>query len=297
MIHSHSIWKGTGSLYFWSLLTCFLWATSYIAIRLGLDEFPPLTLTALRHVIAALVLLPAIASSKELRQEARNAAVWPIVVYGLLQTAGAFGFLTASIMLIAPGRASIINNTHPFYTLVLAGILLHEHITRWKVLSLLLGFGGILLVLVPGLGGAATNASGNLLALCAALCFSMANTYGRKISRDYDTRVLTAGQMLAGSIVLLVLSVLFERPDFGHVSSYGWIALLYLAIFSSLLPYLIWTHLLKYHEASRLSLFVFSIPVLASVLSFIIFGERFSSSTLLGLGLITGGLLLIGRGR
>jgi len=81
------------------------------------------------------------------------------------------------------------------------------------------------------------------------------------------------------------------------VSVQGWIAVLYLAVFGSLLPYLIWTHLLKYHEASRLSLFVFSIPVLASVLSFVIFGERFSSSTLIGLGLIAGGLLLIGRGR
>jgi len=297
MIRSDSIWKGTGSLYFWSLLTCFLWATSYIAIRLGLDEFPPLTLTGLRYVIAVLVLLPAIASSKELRQEARNAAVWPILVYGLLQTAGAFGFLTASIMLIAPGRASIINNTHPFYTLILAGILLHERITHRKILSLALGFAGALFVLLPRLGGATTNASGNLLSLIAAFCFSMANTYGRKISRDYDTRVLTAGQMLAGGLVLLVLAVVFEHPDFRHVSVQGWIAVLYLAVFGSLLPYLIWTHLLKYHEASRLSLFVFSIPVLASVLSFVIFGERFSSSTLIGLGLIAGGLLLIGRGR
>lgn len=296
MIHSRSIWKGTGSLYFWSLLTCFLWATSYVATRLGLDEFPPLTLTGFRYVIAALVLMPAIGFSNELRAKARNAPVWPILVYGLLQTAGAFGFLTASMTLIAPGRASIINNTHPFYTLVLAGVFLHEHITRWKVLSLLLGFGGVLLVLLPRLGGAATNTSGNLLALCAALCFSMANTYGRKISRSYDTRVLTAGQMLAGSMVLLVLALVFEHPDLGHVSFYRWAAVIYLAVFCSLLPYLIWTHLLKYHEASRLSLFVFSLPVMASLLSFVIFGERFSSSTLVGLGLIAGGLLLIGRG-
>jgi len=297
MVYSKSVWKGTGSLYFWSLLACFLWATNYVATRLGLDEFPPLTLTGFRYAIAALVLLPVFGFSGELRSRARNAAVWPMLVYGLLQTAGAFGFLTASMTLIAPGRASIINNTHPFYTLVLAGVLLREHITRWKVLSLLLGFGGILLVLLPRLGGAATNTSGNLLALCAALCFSMANTYGRRISRSYDTRVLTAGQMLAGSIVLLVLSVFFEHVELGQISSYGWVSLLYLAIFASLLPYLIWTHLLKYHEASRLSLFVFSVPVIASLLSFVIFSERFSSSTLVGLGLIAGGLLLIGRGR
>jgi O-acetylserine/cysteine efflux transporter len=297
MTHSQSIWKGTGSLYFWCLLTCFLWATNYVATRLGLDEFPPLTLSGLRYVIAALVLLPAIGFSSELRSKARNAPVWPILFYGLLQTAGAFGFLTASMTLIAPGRASIINNTHPFYTLVLAGVLLHERITRWKILSLALGFAGALFVLLPRLGGAVTSASGNLLALCAALCFSMANTYGRKISRYYDTRVLTAGQMLAGGLVLLVLAVVFEHPDLGRVSFHGWIAVLYLAVFGSLLPYLIWTHLLKYHEASRLSLFVFSLPVMASVLSFIIFGERFSSSTLMGLGLIAGGLFLIGRGR
>jgi drug/metabolite transporter (DMT)-like permease len=72
---------------------------------------------------------------------------------------------------------------------------------------------------------------------------------------------------------------------------------LYLAVFGSLLPYLVWIHLLKYHEASRLSLFVFSVPVMASLLSFILLGERFSSSTLIGLGLIAGGLVLIGRER
>ena len=170
-----------------------------------------------------------------------------------------------------------------------------EHYPVTALISL--GFAGALFVLLPRLGGATTNASGNLLSLIAAFCFSMANTYGRKISRDYDTRVLTAGQMLAGGLVLLVLAVVFEHPGLRHVSVQGWIAVLYLAVFGSLLPYLIWTHLLKYHEASRLSLFVFSIPVLASLLSFVIFGERFSSSTLVGLGLIAGGLLLIGRGR
>jgi drug/metabolite transporter (DMT)-like permease len=213
MTREPSIWKGTGPLYFWSLLTCFLWATSYIAIRLGLNEFPPLTLTGLRCLVASLILLPAIGFSHELRAGARSARVWPIVVYGLFQTAGAFGFLTVSITLIAPGRASIINNTHPFYTLVLAGALLHERITRWRILSLALGFSGAVFVLLPHLGGASTSASGNLLALGAALCFSMANTYGRKISRYYDTWVLTGGQMLVGSLLLLVLSIFFEHPD------------------------------------------------------------------------------------
>jgi drug/metabolite transporter (DMT)-like permease len=246
-------------------------------------------LAGIRYLLAALILLAAMGSFGSLKEQFRGVKIWPIIVYGLLQTAGAFGFLTLSMALIAPGRASIINNTHPFYTLVMARVFLGERITGRKIISLLLGFVGIFLVLSPTMGGCETHPVGNAFALFAALCFSLANTFGRKISRHYDTRVLTAGQMLAGSGLLLVLSGLFERSDILHVSFAGWVVVVYLAVFSSLLPYLIWTHLLKFYEASRLSLFVFSVPLMASVLSFFVFGERFSLETLSGLGLIAKG--------
>ncbi len=221
--------------------------------------------------------------------------IWPILVYGLFATAGAFGFLTFSMTAIGPGRASIITNTHPFYTLIVARVFLQEKVTGRKILSLVSGFMGIFLVLAPNLGGRQSDPMENLFALFAALCFCTANNFGRKISPGYDTRVLTAGQMLAGATVLVGLSTVVEAREILRISWHGWVAVSYLAVFSSLLPFLIWTHLLKFYEASTLSLFVFSIPLMASLLSFLIFGERFSSSTLFGLGLITCGLLLISQ--
>lgn len=294
MAYRNSLWRGKAQLYCWSLLTCFLWATNYIVTRWGLGHIPPLVLTGVRHLLAALILFLVLSLWGGVRRNYLKVKIWPILVYGLFQTAGAFGFLTVSMTLIAPGRASIINNTHPFYTLVIARIFLQERVTGQKIVSLVLGFVGMFLVLFPKLGGSQSDPVGNLLALLAALCFSLANNFGRKISRDYDTRVLTAGQMFAGSLLLLIMSVFFEHPGILDIPLNGWIAVGYLAVFSSLLPYLIWTHLLKFYEASTLSLFIFSLPLMASLLSFCIFGERFSLSTLFGLGFIASGLIIIG---
>jgi len=276
-------------------LACFLWATNYIVTRWGLEEVPPLTLTGVRYLFAALILILVMGLLGDRRSTFGQVRIWPILVYGLFATAGAFGFLTVSMTRIGSGRASIITNTHPFYTLVIARIFLQETITRPKIFSLALGFVGLSFVLSPRLGGGQTDPVGSLLALFTALCFSAANNFGRRISPGYDTRVLTAGQMLAGAIFLLGLSMFLEGREILHLSWNGWMAILYLAVFSSLLPFLIWTHLLKFYEASTLSLFVFSIPLMATLLSFLIFGERFPLSTLLGLGLITCGLLVIGR--
>ncbi|NIS72083.1 MAG: EamA family transporter [Proteobacteria bacterium] len=287
------MWKGNARLFFWSLLACFLWATNYIVTRWGLAEVPPLTLTGVRYLLASLILIPFMGLRGDRQKNYGPGRIWPILVYGLFATAGAFGFLTVSMTVIGSGRASIITNTHPFYTLIVARLFLQEEITGRKILSLCLGFMGIFLVLSPELGGRHSHPLGNLFALFAALCFSAANSFGQKISPGYDTRVLTAGQMLAGALLLLGISTVLEVREILQISLYGWMAISYLAVFSSLLPFLIWIHLLKFYEASTLSLFVFSIPLLASLLSFLIFRERFSLSTLCGLALITCGLLLI----
>lgn len=293
--NSNALWKGNVQLYFWSLLACFLWATNYIVTRWGLDQVPPLTLTGVRFLLAAWILILAMGLSGGFPRDCRSVSIWPILVYGLLATTGAFGFLTVSMTMIGPGRASIVTNTHPFCTLVIARVFLGERITGRKILSVVFGFVGIFLVLSPKLGGSESEPLGNLLALFTALCFSLSNSFGRKISRHYDTRVLTAGQMLAGGLLLLGLSMVLEGPAISHISLTGWLAIAYLAVLSSLMPILIWIHLLKFHEASKLSLFVFSIPLMASFLSFLVFGERFSLSTVFGLCLIVSGLFMAGE--
>ena len=252
-------------------------AACYPAIKMGLEFAPPLRFGALRTLVGGLALLMVLAvRRKPLWPEARLAR-W-ILPLGLLATTLTFGAMFASPAYTGAGIASVLGNTQPLIIIVLAALLLSEKIGPGKALALGLGLAGVTLLALPALRGqAGHNLLGATLALVSSASAAVASVTVKRLRPGNDLMALTAWQLVAGSVVLLGLSSVFE-PGSSIAWTGGFVGLLlFLAFVGTALSTWLWFWLLQRTEAGRLSLYLFLVPVFGLLIAMTGFGERLNA--------------------
>ncbi len=249
-------------------------AACYPAIKLGLVSAPPLRFGGLRTLIGGLMLLLILViRRKPLWPEARLVR-W-ILPLGLLATTLTYGAMFASPAFTGAGIGSVLGNTQPLIILVLAALFLGEKIGLAKGLTLLLGLTGVILLSLPALREqTGHNLLGALLALGSSASAAVASVTIKKLRPGKDLLSLTGWQLVAGSVVLLILSAVFEAEE-----SIAWTGnfvsiLLLLALAGTALSTWLWFWLLQRTEAGRLSLYLFLVPVFGLLIAMTGFGER-----------------------
>ncbi len=248
-------------------------AVCYPAIKAGLAFAPPLRFAGARTLLGGLaLLLVLVLRRKPLWPEARLAR-W-ILPLGLLATTFTFGAMFASPGYIGAGIGSVLGNTQPLIIIGLAALFLGEKIGLGKVLALLLGLAGVTLLALPTLRGhTGHNLLGATLALGSSVSAAVASVTFKKLHPGDDLISLTGWQLVAGSVVLLGLSAVFE-PHSTIAWTGGFLGLsLFLALAGALSTWL-WFWLLQRTEAGHLSLYLFLVPVFGLLIAIIGFGER-----------------------
>ncbi len=249
-------------------------AACYPAIKTGLEFAPPLQFAGVRTLLGGLVLLLVLViRRKPLWPEARVAR-W-ILPLGVLATTLTFGAMFASPAYTGVGIASVLGNTQPLIIMVLAALLLGERLRPFKILALGLGLAGVTLLALPALSEQTGHPLlGAMLALGSSASAAVASVTVKKLRPGNDLMSLTAWQLIAGSLVLLGLSVVYE-PHGTIMWTGGFVGLLlFLALAGTALSTWLWFWLLQRAEAGRLSLFLFLIPVSGLLIAISGFGER-----------------------
>jgi O-acetylserine/cysteine efflux transporter len=273
-----------------AVLIAAVWGFNFVVIKVGVAGVPPLMLAALRFFFSA---LPAVFFVK------RPAAPFKsIVAYGLLLGVGEFGFLFTAIKLGAPsGLSSILLQSQAFFTAVLAAILLKERLRAHNVTGMLVAGAG-LAVFAFSSGGNAGGMSIPLLLmiLLAALGWAAANVTMRTMS-GANSLGLMVWSSLVSPLPLAALSLVFEGPRatgaaFSNLMPITVGALAYLVIFSTLLGYGLWNHLIMRHGAGRIAPFSLMVPIFGIVSAALVLGERFGPLDAAGAALILAGLLV-----
>jgi drug/metabolite transporter (DMT)-like permease len=175
---------------------------------------------------------------------------------------------------------------------VLSAIVLRERISVWKVLGLIGGFAGALLVVTRGdlsarvLGRPSTL--GDLLIFISTINWAIYSVVGHDIIRKLGPRRATSGAMLFGAVMLAPF-FLVQRGwrELPHLSSTGWGALLFLAVGCSALGYLFWYGALEQIEVSRVAILLYLEPLVTFAAAAVLLGERVSGTV------IAGGLLVL----
>jgi len=231
-------------------------------------------------------------------RQARSAAeVARLLVLGLLGVTLNQVFFVIGLSRTSVAHAAILIGTTPIQVLIIAGLRGQERITVRKAAGMAVALAGVavLTVFEPA---AATGASwsGDFFILITGLCFALFTVFGKEVTREYSTITVNTYAYVGGAVALLPLT-LWEagRQSLAHVSAGAWLCAIYMALFPSVIAYLIYYYALSHMAASRVSAFSYLQPVFASIMGVFMLGEGLSGSVIGGGAVILAGVYLAER--
>jgi drug/metabolite transporter (DMT)-like permease len=268
----------------------FVWGSTFLAIRIGVHEVPPLLLAAMRFFVAGIALylwlLARGEASPTLRQwGAASLLATLIFVFD-------YGCLFWAEQRVPSGIAAVILAAIPvFITLLEILILRTQRLTVRLGAALLVGIGGVMVLMNRSLsmGEEPVNRAGAAALLFCAFSWSLATILTKKLSLPKSKPMSAAAQMLSGGIQLFVVSVMFgELSGFrpGAVSWQAWASLIYLIIAGSIIGFTAYIWLLHHESPTKVGTYAYVNPVVAVLLGYFAGGETIGSRTIAGTLLI-----------
>jgi len=278
------------------LLLSVLWGGSYFFVEIALLEWSPLLIVVVRVVIAATVIWAIVLAAG--LPVPRSRAAWIAFFWmGLLNNIFPFLLIVWGQKEIESGLAAILTAAAPIFSVIVAGVWLRdEPVTRSKLLGALLGLIGVVVLIGPSaLAGLDANLLAQLAVLAGALSYAFAGVYARRFPRmNIDPIVAAAGQLFMSSLIMILLTLMFEAPNqLIESSAKVWMAVGFMAVFSTALAYILYFRLLASAGATNAILVTLLIPVTAILLGAIILDERLQWLHFLGMVVIGLGLSVI----
>ncbi len=267
-----------------------IYAVCFTAIKVGLAFAPPLFFGGLRALIGGVVLLGLVIVTRGPRLPARQRWPW-LLALAMIATSLTFGAMFLSPGRTGAGIASVLGNVQALITAVLAAAFLGERLTRGTVIALALGLAGVTLIAYPALVGLNVGGlSGVALALTVSVASAAGNVIFKHMRIERDLLAITAWQLILGSLPLLALSALVERnaavtwnPEFVGL-------LLFLALVGTAFVFAAWYWLVQHDDVSRLSVYLFLIPVFGLGIASVVFREAVSLLEGVGVVMTVGGI-------
>ncbi len=277
-----------------TLFYILLWGSAFIATKIGVTHSPPFTFLALRFLVAALCMA-ALAWGRRLPWPRGWSAWGRLALFGLLNSAVYLGCNYVALRSLSAGMGSIISATNPLILTLVAPFVLRERLTWWRVFGLILGFGGVVFVMVARLNGQSQldTPGGMLISFIGVLGFVAATLLYKRYPPREHAFVVNAVQLGAAGLILLPLALLFEEPAQIQIVAPLVEAFLYLVLIISIGASLLWFWLLKRGEASAVSAYYFLTPIFGLALAAILLGEPFGPRDALGLVAVAAGIALI----
>ncbi|HNY41378.1 MAG TPA: DMT family transporter [Bryobacteraceae bacterium] len=277
----------------------FIWGVNYVAAKLSLRSFPPLLFAPLRTLLAAVFLFPIYGWMRKRRPHGApwtRKEVWTLIVLGvcgitLNQTAFIIGMNNTSV-----AHAALLIAMGPVFVMLLAAMRGQETITARKAAGMGLAICGVAaLQVVPG-RAEGSSALGDLFILIGAFFFSLFTVFGKEVTSRHDAVTVNTVGYAAGALAGLPLMFWAGHGfDFASVSAAGWTMMVYMALFPSVLCYLIFYYALTRIDASRVAAFSYAQPVIASLTGLAVLGEPVTLPVALGGMLVLSGVWLTGR--
>ena len=277
-----------------SLFIVFLWATSWVLIKFGLQEIPPLTFAGIRYGLAALALIGAIllAGRMTALQSISKAGWRKLALLGVLLYAVTQGAVFVALSILP---AVTVNLVWSFSTIVVAwmGIAwLAERPTSLQWLGVALATAGTIIYFYPASLPAAQYV-GLMVAVVGVLANAGASILGRQGNRSgrWSPLVVTAVSMGFGAALLMAIGL--AREGVPAISIKGWAIILWLAIVNTALAFTLWNHTLRALTAVESSVINSTMLIWIPLLAWLFLGETLTRTAVAGLVLAGAGTILV----
>jgi drug/metabolite transporter (DMT)-like permease len=283
------------------LVLCLIWGSTWLFIKLGLENLPPLTFAGIRFVIASIILLLLVAV-RRLPFPRRRSDLMLLAVIGILSFSLNYGLVFWGEQYISSGLAALLQSMLPAFGLIIAHYYLPgEPITLPRILGVVMGVIGVGVIFSNQLRASGPKALlGSAALVLSALCAAYANVLVKAYCKHIDPVVLAAGQMMFGLVPLLLIGIPLEGNPFRfHWTVMAFISLLYLAIVGTVIAFSLYYWLIRNMNVTDTMLIALVTPVVAVILGMIVLKERLEWRTLAGgLMIISGiGFIVLRRAR
>jgi drug/metabolite transporter (DMT)-like permease len=277
------------------LILCGIWGSTWLFIKLGLADLPPLTFAGIRFLVASLIL-SALILARGVRWP-RSRRDWSLIaIVGLLQFTLNYGLVFWGEQYIPSGLAAVLQSTFPAFGLVIAHLYLpYERLTTRKVIGVLMGVVGVAIIFSDQLTIAGHLALLGSVALVASAFFgAYSNVLVKAYAREIDPQVLAAGQMIFGFPPLLIIGIATEGNPFRfHWTMTAVISLAYLIVVGSVIAFALYYWLVRHMEVTKTMLIALVTPVVALVIGMIVLHEKLNWRLFAGAACIISGIGLI----
>jgi drug/metabolite transporter (DMT)-like permease len=264
----------------------FVWGSTFYAIRVGDRELPPLLFCAMRFLAAGLLVYGWALVTKQRSPRGRQ---WlSVFLLAFLIFVVDYGLLFWAEQRVPSGIAAVILATIPAFMALSEIIILRtQRLTLPLCIALLLGIMGVAVLVNRSisLGGAPIDTAGAIGLIIGALSWSIASALSRKLPLPSSKVMSSGAQMLAGGVLLAIVSVTRGEPASFHpaaVSHAAWIALLYLIFAGSIAGFTAYVWLLHRESPTKVGTYAYVNPVVAVILGYWLGGEPLGPRTVIG---------------
>jgi drug/metabolite transporter (DMT)-like permease len=279
-------------------LMCVIWGSTWVVIRVGLEDLPPLTSAWIRFAVAALAMT-AIAPWLA-RREGGEAPTWLLTLsQGLLNFGLSYGLVYWSEQYLPSGLVSVLWAIFPLQMAVCGHFFLAgERLRGTQALGFVFGFVGMLVLFstdIRAIGPGAVPVG--LLLLLSPTVAAVGTTVVKRYGRGTSSILLNRNGMWVGAAGLFLAAQLLERERSAHFTPQALASIAYLALIGTVVTFGMFFWLMRYARATTLSLIAYVTPVIALTLGALIEHEPVGRDTLLGSGAILVGVALVLRPR
>jgi len=270
-----------------------IWSSSFMWIKIAVQEISPIMLVAFRALFGLLFGIIVIFIQRV--QLPRSFKSWfPLLLLGLTNVAIPFFLISWGEKSIDSAVASILDATVPLFTILIAHYLLHDDkITLPKVMGLMTGFAGVIVLMSKDLVNASTNSVlGQAAVILASAFYAVSSVYVRKTTEDTPGILRSAGPLVSATLVMWLATFLFESPVKMPQLGITWIALLWLGVFGSGLAFVMAYYLIHEIGPTRTTMVTYLFPLGGVILGVTFLHEQLTWQLIAGAMLIIASLVI-----
>lgn len=265
------------------LFTIILWGSAFPMIKIALNDFSAESLSAFHLILATIILLPFVIIKKLPTPELRDIPV--IFILGFCGFVIYHTALNFGETLISAGISGILVSTTPIFSSALAYIFLKEHFSKWNWLSSLVAFIGISIISISKDDYTTINVLGVFIILLASFSESLYFTFQKKYIEKYGFIAFTLYTIMASSPFMLIFIPEIINDIHGATFT-SIVSVLYLAIFPTIIPYVLLAYIVKSVGVSDATMSLYLTPIVSLLLSYLLLDELPTTLAIIG-GLIT----------
>ncbi|HHA0572711.1 TPA: DMT family transporter [Staphylococcus aureus] len=265
------------------LFTIILWGSAFPMIKIALNDFSAESLSAFRLILTTIILLPFVIIKKLPTPELRDIPV--IFILGFCGFVIYHTALNFGETLISAGISGILVSTTPIFSSALAYIFLKEHFSKWNWLSSLVAFIGISIISISKDDYTTINVLGVFIILLASFSESLYFTFQKKYIEKYGFIAFTLYTIMASSPFMLIFIPEIINDIHGATFT-SIVSVLYLAIFPTIIPYVLLAYIVKSVGVSDATMSLYLTPIVSLLLSYLLLDELPTTLAIIG-GIIT----------